>query len=140
MAEYADFMAGIEPLSEEIPEEAYVTPGEFELKVEAIKFYVDEQTGESPRFSVTLSFPEHDDVEPVFHTLWLPHKDKTKRDNMRSQRELKKFCDAFDMAWPPDLPLQEDELRGRKAWADVGVKTTDKYGTEHIIKGWVAPA
>lgn len=92
---------------------------------------------ECPYFSPVFEVTDDPLVKEFSAFLWVPTKSKmSEKQYARSLSDLKNFVKCFDVDITRPLDF-EDDLPGHEGWAILGIKNSDEYGEQNVIRKYV---
>lgn len=138
--ESVDFMDGIE-IDEEVQDLELCPEGEHELRIVSFRPKVDEKNDppEWKAYSISLLPVDNDNADWINSMIFLPIAGMEPRRKADASRDLKNFCEAFGLGWPPPMPFDPDEIKGLTCWAHVGHREGNR-GVEAVVRQWVKSA
>lgn len=102
-----------------IPEEAAVADGEYEVMITSAEEYIGKTSGKLS-IRVILSIPSEANAQDIFHYISIPQQSDDPKTVARKKRRIKEFLDAFSLT--PDMPYQT--WIGHRSWALIKQETS----------------
>ena len=125
----------------DVPDLKALEDGEYELRLTDVELRTvnnSASTYNGAQF-LLLKFdvPSEPDSKGVTHTLFLPREvDDDKQKNARL-RQLKAFCDAFDVDYTKGIDIDEMKASGATGWALLKMEEDPEYGEQNRIRRFV---
>lgn len=91
-----------------------------------------------PYLLARLDLPKEPTAKDFTQFLGLPYQGQDEKQANQAKWRLKSFSEAFGIDF--GVINSADEVKGRTAWAILGVGETDEYGEQNYIKKYVKPA
>lgn len=143
MANNFSFMDGMDELDipEDVPELDAVDEGEYTIEViglRAMRAGEDDWPALMPRFKVV----DHPNTKTFNHFMYLPNKEMDDERKARAARNLKSFCEAVGIEWPPNpqTDFDEEALMGIQLEASLGIEEDEEFGRQNRIKRFTKKA
>jgi hypothetical protein len=85
-----------------------------------------------------LDIPGEPTAKSFSHFLGLPYEGMDEKSRNNSKWRLKLFFEAFGI--DHSKTIDTAAIKGRQAWAILGVDSNDQYGEQNFVKKFVRPA
>jgi len=85
-----------------------------------------------------LDIPSEKASKSFSHFLGLPYEGMEEKQKNNSKWRLKLFFDSFGIDHTKTIDI--NDMKGRQAWAILGIDNNDHYGESNFVKKFVKPA
>jgi hypothetical protein len=113
-----------------------VAAGEYQVRLTDLTS--DNDKNGNPYILARLDIPSSAGSKDFTQFMGLPRASMTEKEANNAKWRMKTFFEAFGIDHTKKIDL--DTIKGKMAWAILGVKPDDEYGDQNYVKKWVHAA
>jgi len=125
----------------DVPDLNALEDGEYELRLTSAELRTVNNAASTYNGAqfILLKFdvPSEPNSKGITHTLFLPREVDDDKDRNARLRQLKAFCDAFDIDYTRGIDIEELKNSAATGWALLKMEDDPEYGEQNRIRRFV---